>query len=71
MSTSRRSTGLLPAMLMLLVPAALAAAAPHNPADLEIGKAAPDIQGKDVNGKSFKLSEYRGKVVVLDFWGDW
>jgi hypothetical protein len=39
--------------------------------DLAIGKVAPEIEGEDVNGKSFKLSDYRGKVVVLDFWGDW
>jgi hypothetical protein len=39
--------------------------------NLVIGKEAPDIQGQDVEGKSFKLSDYRGKVVVLDFWGNW
>ena len=27
--------------------------------------------GEDIDGVPFKLSEYRGKVVVLDFWGDW
>ena len=43
----------------------------HDPASLAIGKAAPEIEGEDVDGKKFKLSEYRGKVVVLDFWGDW
>jgi hypothetical protein len=40
----------------------------HN---LGIGKVAPEIEGKDVDGKAFKLSDYRGKVVALDFWGDW
>ena len=39
--------------------------------NLSIGKVAPDIEGQDVDGKTFKLSEYRGKVLVLDFWGDW
>ena len=38
---------------------------------LAIGKVAPDIAGEDLDGKTFKLSDYRGKVVVLDFWGDW
>lgn len=38
---------------------------------LQIGMVAPDIHGKDVDGVEFKLSDYRGKVVVLDFWGDW
>jgi cytochrome oxidase Cu insertion factor (SCO1/SenC/PrrC family) len=43
----------------------------HDPADLEIGKLAPEIEGEDIDGVPFKLSDYRGKVVVLDFWGDW
>ncbi len=39
--------------------------------NLQIGKTAPDIEGEDQDGKKFRLSEYRGKVVVLDFWGFW
>jgi hypothetical protein len=39
--------------------------------NLVIGKKAPDIEGEDLDGKSLKLSDYRGKVVVLDFWGNW
>jgi hypothetical protein len=38
---------------------------------LQIGKVAPDIEGSDLDEVAFKLSDYRGKVVVLDFWGDW
>lgn len=38
---------------------------------LAIGMTAPDIDGEDVEGRKFKLSDYRGKVVVIDFWGDW
>ncbi len=36
-----------------------------------IGKVAPDIAGEDITGKVFRLSDYRGKVVAIDFWGDW
>ena len=39
--------------------------------NLRVGKEAPDIKGEDLDGKEFKLSDYRGKVVLLDFWGDW
>jgi hypothetical protein len=39
--------------------------------NLAIGKTAPDIVGDDLDGKPFKLSDYRGKVVVIDFWGNW
>ena len=38
---------------------------------LQVGKEAPDIVGEDLEGVEFKLSDYRGKVVMLDFWGDW
>ena len=36
--------------------------------NLTVGKEAPDIEGEDEDGKRFKLSDYRGKVVLLDFW---
>jgi len=39
--------------------------------NLQIGKVAPDFETIDENGVKFKLSDYRGKVVVLDFWGIW
>lgn len=39
--------------------------------NLSLGKTAPEIAGEDIDGKPFKLSDYRGKVVVLDFWGHW
>jgi peroxiredoxin len=35
---------------------------------LAIGQVAPEIEGEDLDGKRFKLSDYRGKVVVLNFW---
>ena len=36
-----------------------------------VGMMAPDIEGPDTDGVDFKLSDYRGKVVMLDFWGNW
>jgi hypothetical protein len=38
---------------------------------LSVGRTAMDIEGEDQDGKKFKLSDYRGKVVLLDFWGNW
>src|SRR5262249_36100863 len=35
---------------------------------LSVGKEAPDIEAEDQDGKRFKLRDYRGKVVLLDFW---
>ena len=39
--------------------------------NLQVGSTAPDIEGKDFDGVEFRLSDYRGKVVMLDFWGQW
>jgi hypothetical protein len=36
-----------------------------------VGQLAPEIAGADIDGVPFRLSDYRGKVVVLDFWGHW
>jgi hypothetical protein len=38
---------------------------------LQVGMEVPDIEGEDLNGVAFKLSDYRGKVVLIDFWGNW
>lgn len=32
---------------------------------------APEWQLKDLSGKTIKLSDFKGKVVVLDFWATW
>jgi len=38
--------------------------------NLSIGKVAPDIEGEDQLGKKFSLGDYRGKVLLLDFWNE-
>src|SRR5437763_11559292 len=38
---------------------------------LPVGSLAPDWTLKDVKGQPHKLSDYRGKVVVMDFWAVW
>lgn len=35
------------------------------------GQQAPEFVLKDLNGKTVKLSDYRGKGVVLNFWATW
>ena len=39
--------------------------------NLGVGKMAPDFTAMDQDGIPFKLSDYRGKVVILAFWGFW
>ena len=40
-------------------------------ADLSPGNAAPDLSFKDLDGNSHRLSDLRGRIVLLDFWGLW
>lgn len=38
---------------------------------LAIGKRIPELEGEDLEGIALKLSEYRGKVVMLSYWATW
>src|SRR5215471_20065078 len=33
---------------------------------VQVGKTAPDFTGTDINGKTIKLSDYKGKIVVIE-----
>ena len=39
--------------------------------NLSPGLKAKDIVGNDLDGEELKLSDYRGKLVLLSFWGNW
>jgi thiol-disulfide isomerase/thioredoxin len=46
--------------------------AQHKLAELKaIAKPAPEIEGIDLDGRAMKLSDYRGKVVLVSFWATW
>ena len=42
-----------------------------NEAQGKTGQQAPEISLPDVNGKEVKLSSFRGKYVLVDFWASW
>lgn len=56
-----------PAKAAKPVAAKPAAAPAATPAKAEVGKAAPDFALKDLNGKEVKLSSFKGKTVVLEW----
>lgn len=39
--------------------------------DLRVGNLAPEFSFKDLNGNQRRLSDYRGKIVLIDIWGLW
>lgn len=44
---------------------------PSNPELLSVGSNAPAFTLKDFEGKEHTLDEFKGKVIVMDFWGTW
>jgi thiol-disulfide isomerase/thioredoxin len=61
----------------LILPAILAIALatwafyPAQNTGLNIGDIAPDIAQTSPDGKVYKLSDLRGKYVLIDFWASW
>ena len=43
----------------------------HEIRYLSVGKEVQEIEGDDQDGKRFKLSDYRGKIVLLYFWSEY
>lgn len=57
-----KTLSLAACLLLLALGAGLAAPA---------GQPAPDFNLKDIQGRPVRLSDYRGKVVLLNFWATW
>lgn len=45
-------------------------ATPKYP-DIEVGKLAPDFTLKNLSGEEVSLSDYKGKIVMINFWATW
>jgi cytochrome c biogenesis protein CcmG/thiol:disulfide interchange protein DsbE len=78
MPLPRRKTLALIAASALLILIALASwrhwkqtPTPHADPATFIGKPAPDFALKDLNGRTLRLSDLRGKAVLLNFWATW
>src|SRR5262245_39160459 len=46
-------------------------ASDYKRVELKMGAEVPDFQFTDFKGKKRRLSEFRGKYVLIDFWGTW
>lgn len=46
-------------------------AAPVEEFDIAIGKESPDFTLKNLDGEEVSLSDYRGKIVLINFWATW
>jgi peroxiredoxin len=47
------------------------AARANEPETASIGTKAPEFESTDINGKPIKLTDYKGKYVLVDFWASW
>ncbi len=59
-----------PLLLLVLAAGCMREGSPateQRPA-LAAGRPAPEIEGVDAQGQRFRLSDYRGRVVLLHFW---
>ena len=68
MSPQRATRALLSLALLAACCAASAAGGELKPWS---GGATPSLALRDLQGKEHKLADYRGKVVVLNFWATW
>ena len=50
---------------------AASSAAPENAAETSTGAKAPDFTLRDTEGRDVRLSDFAGKVVLIDFWATW
>lgn len=55
----------------LMMSAALTAASASAAAPSMVGKEAPDFALKGIDGRNLRLSEFRGQVVLVNFWARW
>ncbi len=59
------------ALLVLTLMALQCARGPSGEESPEVGRPAPNFQLADLSGRSVSLDQFRGKIVMLDFWATW
>ena len=69
-------TGKVPAVYAILISAAIILSSCFQPSSgpgglAEIGRAAPDFKLLNLKGEEVSLDQFKGKIVMLDFWATW
>ena len=59
------------ALLLCIITLTTACSRKETPQPAMEGKAAPDFNVRDLAGKETRLSELKGKVVLVNFWATW
>lgn len=59
------------AIIFLIIGLVFVFALAHNVAGQNVDSIAPQFTLDDINGKSVSLNDYKGKVIILDFWATW
>ena len=57
--------------LLLMLLTGCAQPPSETPPMLQIGEAAPNFKLPDLSGQEISLDQFKGKVVMLDFWATW
>jgi len=57
--------------LVLIIAAFILTKQPAIAKDFGSGKKAPEFSLREVNGRERKLSDFKNKVVIIDFWATW
>ena len=68
---TRKIEQFVDAPVLITMPATQPAGKAGAVRELKPGEAAPDFTAKTLDGKDTRLSDYRGKFVLLEFWATW
>jgi peroxiredoxin len=67
----KKTTLVMLGSLVLIIAAFILTKQPAISKESGIGEKAPEFSLKDVNGQERKLSDFKNKVVIIDFWATW
>lgn len=66
-----RITLIIAVMAILAIPVTLTSNSFFQNTGVNIGDKAPEIEMENTDGKTMKLSDLKGKMVLIDFWASW